>query len=489
MAGRTEYTVFSDDPEERSRPKRLTHVPGMDRDGRILARPARGRGAGPGRRGRGAGPGRRGLPRGPRMRQQGEPVSRENVVRGPVRDPVREEEVNPRTGRPRIASVGVDPALLPPSLRRRTHVSRRDLNEATLYDRQLRQSNVGEELNFAIEQAFRTDHLKSEELQKSLIHTYDANVRQVKEILQMFSSFPPGRERLLKLKTSDYVGFLVRFHPLVGEKQVGIRGARGAPERGYKISEIHDLLFRQPLWYFFTPEAGKKTEAEELFNFITKQNPRTVFGRESARSVHSIVLGWYNPDNEETVQIKFERKFTHGDPIQGQALYYEPTFELNVGQQHFRTIQEAASVIARVYGLDFYHYKPARSAFPEISEAFPFSPTPEPVGFTLNDQEDVLKWSNEEVVDWLKRKGFPENVQEAFREDAITGPGLFRLTAVKLREMGITDAKQRTKILKALFDLASVIRVKRQPFLRTLAPLPEAEDLGKGEEETLAKWV
>jgi hypothetical protein len=55
--------------------------------------------------------------------------------------------------------------------------------------------------------------------------------------------------------------------------------------------------------------------------------------------------------------------------------------------------------------------------------------------------------------------------------------------------LGITDAKQRTKILKALFDLASVIRVKRQPFLRTLAPLPEAEDLGKGEEETLAKWV
>jgi hypothetical protein len=473
MAGWTEYTGFFDHPEERSRPKRPVNV---RTDPSAFSGPARGRGAGPGRRG---------LPRGPRMRQQRELVSREDVVRDPVRE---EEEVNPRTGRPRRAAGGVVPALRPSPSRPTTHVSRIEINEAILYDRRLRQSNVGEELNFAIKQAFRTDHLKSEKLQTSLIHTYDANVKQVKEILQTFSSFPT-EERRLKLKTSDYVGFLVRFHPLVGEKQVRIRGARGAPERGYKISEIHDLLFRQPLWYFFTPEAGMKTEAEILFYNATKENPRTVFGRESTRSVHTIVLGWYNPDNEETVQIKFERKFTHGDPIQGQALYYEPTFELNVGQQHFRTIQEAASVIARVYGLDFYHYKPAGSAFPEISEAFPFSPTPEPVGFTLNDQEDVLKWSNEEVVDWLKRKGFPENVQEAFREDAITGSGLFRLTAVKLREMGITDAKQRTKILKALFDLASVIRVKRQPFLRTLAPLPEAEDLGKGEEETLAKWV
>jgi hypothetical protein len=307
---------------------------------------------------------------------------------------------------------------------------------------------------------------------------------QSRSVLSYFGSLYPEEDEYSRtMGPGDWVSFLVRFHPLIHE-------AEPSPEHGYKISEIHDLTFGSPQWFIF----GKTEKAYKAYKSLLEEHPGAVIGRESMNEPHTIILGWRGggstiKEMRERAgiikEMKFVREFTKGDPIKGQALHYEHS---GWPREHFRTIQDAARAVARSKGLAFLPDLGARrvgAAFPGNRESsFPLS-----LGRPLNDPRYVMEWSVEEVVDWLKRKGFPENVQEAFREHAIDGYVLFLLTPVILKEMGITDAKQRTKIVKALFDLASQIRVEKWPFLRTLAPLPEAEDLGKGEEETWAKWI
>jgi hypothetical protein len=362
----------------------------------------------------------------------------------------------------------------------------REKTARILDNRKRRAESTASELRYVVTLgAF--GHDGTDLLVRDLYIHYDASLMQSRSVLSYFGSlYPEVDENRRTMGPGDWVSFLVRFHPLIHE-------AEPSPEHGYKISEIHDLTFGSPQWFIF----GKKEKAYETYESLLEKHPQTVIGRESLDEPHTIILGWRRrgstiKEMRERAgiikEMKFVRKFTNGDPIKGQALHYEHS---GWPGEHFRTIQDAARVVARSKGLKFLPDLGARkvgAAFPGNRESsFPLS-----IGRPLGDPQYVMKWSVEEVVDWLKRKGFPEIVQEAFREHDIDGSVLFQLTPVLIREMGITDAKQRTKIVKALFDLASVIRVKRSPFLRTLAPLPEAEDLGKGErgeEETWAKWV
>lgn len=330
-------------------------------------------------------------------------------------------------------------------------------------------------------------------LTRDLHEHYYASTMQSRHVLKIFGSLYPEEDKYSKtMGPGDWVSFLVRFHPLIDE-------AEPSPKHGYKISEIHDLTLGSPQWFIF----GKTRKAYQAYKSLLRERPQTVIGHESLNEPHTIILGWRwggsrieelrELDNIIT-EMKFVREFTNGDPIKGQALHYKHS---GWPGEHFRTIQDAARAVARSEGLVFLPNLgtgKVGAAFPGNQESsFPLS-----LGSALNDPQNVMKWSVEEVVNWLRRKGFPESVQKAFRDHEIKGDVLFKVTPVMMRvDMGIEDAKQRTRIVEALFELSTEIRLKRSPYMRSLAPLPEAEDLGKGdlgkgergEKETWAKWI
>jgi hypothetical protein len=399
-------------------------------------------------------------------------VSREDVIRKE-----EEEEVDPRTGRPRRAAVGVDPALRPspsPTPRRgKTHFQAEEIAGGL---RELRQKSVGSALDIAVGGVgfFRYDRADNEKLIQELVRNYGANPLHAEKILQLFSRDERLGREVKVMSPSDYVDFLVRFHPLVHENERPIPG--NAANRGYKISEIYDLLFHTPFWFFVSP--GKEADAEALYKRSLKRYPGAVFGRESWTESHTIVLGWYDKDTNKTSQIRFVRKFTNADPIKGQALYYQPIVDPALAPKHFRTIQDAARAVALLHGLEFLPDKDKYSR--KVSR---LTQTSKPVGSHVLNTRRVEAWSTEDVKLWLMHKGFPEEVQEIFLEEAISGDVLFNLTPYILKDMGIEDAKQRTKILKALMTLRSEKWVKDSPYMRSLAPLPEEE-----EEEDWGQW-
>ncbi|KAI0313113.1 sterile alpha motif/pointed domain-containing protein, partial [Amylostereum chailletii] len=63
-------------------------------------------------------------------------------------------------------------------------------------------------------------------------------------------------------------------------------------------------------------------------------------------------------------------------------------------------------------------------------------------------------WSVEEVVDWLKSKGFDDGVCDKFIEQEITGDVLLELDINVLKsEIGIIAFGKRMRIANAITDL------------------------------------
>lgn len=307
MDGRTNYTTFFDNSKKSSRPRIVSTDPSVFGNDRPT-RPARGRGAGP------------------RVRQQREPVSREDVV-----NPVLRPTPSPT---PRWRNM-------------------QSLDEVYADIRELEQKSVGSALDNVTggRGYFSYDRANNEKLIQALVQNYGASPLHAKKILQFFSTVErPGRE-VKKMSPSDYVNFLVRFHPLVHEDERPIPGNRSAANRGYKISEIYELLYQTPFWFFVSP--GKEADVEALYNWSLKRHPGAIIGRESSTESHTIVFGWYQEDTDTTTETTFVRKFINGDPIKGQALYYKQTDDLPLRRESFRTIQEAARAVAKSEGLVF----------------------------------------------------------------------------------------------------------------------------------------
>jgi hypothetical protein len=245
----------------------------------------------------------------------------------------------------------------PPTPQRRNTLS---LDEVYAGIRELEQKSVGSALDNVVggRGYFSYDRANDEKLIQALVQNYDASPFHAKKILQIFSTVErPGRE-VKVMSPSDYVNFLVRFHPLVHEGEKPIPGNRSATDRGYKISEIYDLLYQTPFWFLVSP--GKEADVEAFYNWSLKRYPGAVIGRESSTESHTIVFGWYQEDTDTTTETTFVRKFTNGDPIKGQALYYKQTDDHPLRRDTFRTIQEAARAVAESKGLVFLPDSKAR---------------------------------------------------------------------------------------------------------------------------------
>lgn len=87
--------------------------------------------------------------------------------------------------------------------------------------------------------------------------------------------------------------------------------------------------------------------------------------------------------------------------------------------------------------------------------------SPKPIGSDIMSPENVKSWRTNEVVLWLKLKGFSKNVQEIFKEEEIEGRGLLIISPSDLVDMGITDREQISEIIDAIEKLEKLSKAKK----------------------------
>ncbi|KAH6914621.1 hypothetical protein BKA70DRAFT_1419581 [Coprinopsis sp. MPI-PUGE-AT-0042] len=87
-----------------------------------------------------------------------------------------------------------------------------------------------------------------------------------------------------------------------------------------------------------------------------------------------------------------------------------------------------------------------------------------------NKEKQANEWSVEEVVDWLKSKGFDQDVCGKFIEQEITGDVLLELDANLLKtEIGIAAFGKRVRIANAIQEL------RRPPSIASFEPPPQMQ--------------
>lgn len=70
----------------------------------------------------------------------------------------------------------------------------------------------------------------------------------------------------------------------------------------------------------------------------------------------------------------------------------------------------------------------------------------------------MLRWENDQVLLFLKNRHHPDAILDAFREHNVTGLTLPMLTSADLKEMGITNLRQRLEVLR---DISEVLAEKQ----------------------------
>ncbi|TID30196.1 hypothetical protein CANINC_001203 [Pichia inconspicua] len=98
----------------------------------------------------------------------------------------------------------------------------------------------------------------------------------------------------------------------------------------------------------------------------------------------------------------------------------------------------------------------------------------------------MLSWKTDQVLLFLKNKGYPDDILAKFREHNITGLVLPMLNTLELKEMGIDQLKTRLKILN---DINSLILEKGETRIATDEHPMVSELLSKELAKELAKNI
>ncbi|KAF8652266.1 hypothetical protein AX16_004482 [Volvariella volvacea WC 439] len=109
------------------------------------------------------------------------------------------------------------------------------------------------------------------------------------------------------------------------------------------------------------------------------------------------------------------------------------------------------------------------------------SPPPAPLEKKAKEKAPPVEWSVDDVVDWLKSKGFDKDVCDKFTEQEITGDVLLELDVNILKsEIGIVAFGKRTRIVNAITDL------KRPP---SITSSDKAEQLSQAQPSPLSPVI
>lgn len=98
----------------------------------------------------------------------------------------------------------------------------------------------------------------------------------------------------------------------------------------------------------------------------------------------------------------------------------------------------------------------------------------------------MLSWKNDQVLLWLKNKGYSDDVLVKFRDHNITGLVLPMLNTVELKEMGVDSLKSRLQLLN---DINSLILEKGETRVASDEHPMIAELLAKDLAQELAKNI
>lgn len=104
----------------------------------------------------------------------------------------------------------------------------------------------------------------------------------------------------------------------------------------------------------------------------------------------------------------------------------------------------------------------------------------------------MLSWRNDQVLLFLKNKGYPDDILAKFREHNITGLVLPMLNTAELKEMGVEQLKTRLKLLN---DINSLILEKGEtrivtdehPMISELLSKELAKELAKNISESVTQ--
>ncbi|XP_007638585.1 sterile alpha motif domain-containing protein 15 isoform X1 [Cricetulus griseus] len=145
-------------------------------------------------------------------------------------------------------------------------------------------------------------------------------------------------------------------------------------------------------------------------------------------------------------------------------------------------------------GGDFESHKPFRETQPNVCEVITMVPSSEsldsvsekvvdlPQGLGCKEpkvkksarpQFEHLKWSPEEVAEWIGELGFPQ-YKECFTENFISGPKLIYVNCCNLPQMGITDFEDMKTISRHTRELLGI----EEPLFSRSISLPYRDNIG-----------